>query len=421
MCAGGPLLRCNTGRARTVAVGPDRHALRVVECCLPAATVHEALDAPLTGLGIHCAGSPIDRLDNVVACVAHVDPAILIATRRPAGPVEAACHRAYVSANRSRVNCRLDRHLVVKAEATSEEQHEDQPLKPWLRHHTAAGKFGQPPNSPPKLESARSVGSGDGERRAYPAPTMGTTAPSSSLMMSPPKMQVCMVTVLQDEARWLPEWLEYHLALGVGHFFLYDDGSTDTLEASLGPYREAELVTLTNVSSLGPPPTHVLTRGWNDAGEPQQREVIFAPQYLAIRHATATHGHLCRWMAFFDVDEFVAVPSIAGGRAFATYLRRLEIRRPAAGGVRLFSVLMLPRNATDRKAPPPDALLLKSFIRRAIEGQRSAKDDPHHIRFKCAARPEALDPQVSHCSPPGSWTLAWQQWLVPMTAGIQVG
>jgi hypothetical protein len=227
------------------------------------------------------------------------------------------------------------------------------------------------------------------------------TAPSSSLTMPPLKVQVCMVTVLQDEARWLPEWLEYHLALGVGHFFLYDDGSTDTLEASLGPYREAALVTLTNVSSLGPPPTHVLTRGWNDAGEPQQREVIFAPQLLAIRHATVAHGHVCRWMAFFDVDEFVAVPK-AGGRAFATYLRRLEIRRPAVGGVRLFSVLMLPRNATDRKAPPPDALLLKSFVRRAIEGRRSAKDDPHHIRFKCAARPEALDPQVSHSCPAAS-------------------
>ena len=224
----------------------------------------------------------------------------------------------------------------------------------------------------------------------------------------PVKFTVAMVTVLQNEARWLPEWLEYHLALGVDHFFLYDDGSTDTLEASLSPYREAELVTLTNVSTLGPPPTHVLTRGWNDKGEPQQREVIFAPQYLAIRHAAAAHGHMCRWMAFFDVDEFVAVPSIAGGHAFATYLQRLERRRPAAGGVRLFSVLMLPRNATDRKAPPPDALLLKSFIRRAIDGQRSVKDDPHHIRFKCAARPDALDPQVSHrshrshCSPPAS-------------------
>ena len=77
------------------------------------------------------------------------------------------------------------------------------------------------------------------------------------------------------------------------------------------------------------------------------------------------------------------------------------------GGVRLFSVLMLPRNATDNTAPPPDALLLKSFIRRAIEGQRSSRDDPHHIRFKCAARPEALDPQVSHSSPHGRWKLAW--------------
>ena len=77
-------------------------------------------------------------------------------------------------------------------------------------------------------------------------------------------------------------------------------------------------------------------------GEPQQREIIFAPQYLAIRHAVAVHGHRCQWMAFFDVDEFVAVPSVVGTRAFARYLQRLQRRRPNAGGVRLYSVLMLP-------------------------------------------------------------------------------
>jgi hypothetical protein len=141
---GGPLPRCNKGRARTGVVGPDRHALRVVERCVPAATVHKALDALLTGLGIHCAGSPIDRLNNVVAGVAHVDPAVPIAPRRPARPVEAACHRAHISANRSRVNCRLDRHLVVKAEATNEEQHEGRPLRPRSRQHAAASRPNQP-------------------------------------------------------------------------------------------------------------------------------------------------------------------------------------------------------------------------------------------------------------------------------------
>ena len=72
---------CSPGRARTGVVGADRHALRVVECCLLAATVHKAIHALLTGLGVHIAGSPIDRLDDVVACVAHVDPAIFIAPR----------------------------------------------------------------------------------------------------------------------------------------------------------------------------------------------------------------------------------------------------------------------------------------------------------------------------------------------------
>ena len=41
-----------------------------------------------------------------------------------------------------------------------------------------------------------------------------------------------MATVLQNEAPFLPEWMEYHLlpALGFEHFYLYDDGSTDDLD-----------------------------------------------------------------------------------------------------------------------------------------------------------------------------------------------
>ena len=68
------------------------------------------------------------------------------------------------------------------------------------------------------------------------------------------------VTLVQNEARWLPEWLEYHLlpAISVEHFYLYDDdatgpGSTDGLVATLAPYRR--FVTLHRVSELGPMPT----------------------------------------------------------------------------------------------------------------------------------------------------------------------
>lgn len=46
-----------------------------------------------------------------------------------------------------------------------------------------------------------------------------------------PRFNLTIATLVQNEARWLPEWLEYHLlpAIGVKHFYLYDDGSTDAL------------------------------------------------------------------------------------------------------------------------------------------------------------------------------------------------
>ena len=87
----------------------------------------------------------------------------------------------------------------------------------------------------------------------------GAMAMSGAGGEAPPayRYNLAMVTVLQNEAPFLPEWLEYHAlyTVGVEHFYLYDDGSTDELAATLAPYLAAGLATLTNVSSLSPLPT----------------------------------------------------------------------------------------------------------------------------------------------------------------------
>ena len=89
----------------------------------------------------------------------------------------------------------------------------------------------------------------------------GDMAMSGAGGEAPPayRYNLAMVTVLQNEAPFLPEWLEYHAlyTVGVEHFYLYDDGSTDELAATLAPYLAAGLATLTNVSSLSPLPTTV--------------------------------------------------------------------------------------------------------------------------------------------------------------------
>ena len=41
------------------------------------------------------------------------------------------------------------------------------------------------------------------------------------------KYQTTLVLIFKDEAPFLQEWLTYHLTLGIDHFYLYQNNSTD--------------------------------------------------------------------------------------------------------------------------------------------------------------------------------------------------
>ena len=91
---------------------------------------------------------------------------------------------------------------------------------------------------------------------------------------------LAVVAIFKDEVRYLEEWLNYHLAAGVDHFYLYDDGSTDEPGEILEPYIEAELVDYFSVAG-----ENIMIPVYNDA----VRRFKFAARYLA----------------FLDVDEFI--------------------------------------------------------------------------------------------------------------------
>ena len=55
---------------------------------------------------------------------------------------------------------------------------------------------------------------------------------------------LAVVAIFKDEARYLREWLDYHLLTGAEHFYLYNNDSSDDYEKILAPYVEAGLVTL---------------------------------------------------------------------------------------------------------------------------------------------------------------------------------
>ena len=175
--------------------------------------------------------------------------------------------------------------------------------------------------------------------------------------ISKPRHALTVAVIVQNEARWLPEWLEYHLLpqVGVEHFYVYDDdsagaGSTDGLAATVAPYVEAALLTLHAVSSLGPLPTHSLTCA--SRGACHKRPLDFRQQAAMVRHAAATYGRLSRAMIFIDVDEFLlyeaADQAVRGasalhpdGRSAATAIVTALSARDV-GGLRLESSVMLP-------------------------------------------------------------------------------
>ena len=223
------------------------------------------------------------------------------------------------------------------------------------------------------------------------------------------RYNLVMTTVLQNEAPFLPEWLEYHLLRGVGfeHFYLYDDGSTDELGATLAPYVAKELVTLTNVSRMAPLPVtteipmeecrsdHVLKEDemprWVEGGRCIKR-LPFPQQVAVVYHAVRTYGALARWMAFFDVDEFVKLsPQYASMHVVLERILAMPQKQNgslALVGMLVDSGVMLPRRANDTRPPPRGALLTSHFVRQL----HMSLLPPAKTRFKCVVQPAWLHP-----------------------------
>src|SRR5277367_3568367 len=55
-----------------------------------------------------------------------------------------------------------------------------------------------------------------------------------------------LCSLFKDEAKFLKEWIEYHLLIGVDHFYLYNLESSDSSKKVLREYVSRGIVTLIN-------------------------------------------------------------------------------------------------------------------------------------------------------------------------------
>lgn len=96
-----------------------------------------------------------------------------------------------------------------------------------------------------------------------------------------------IAAMFRNEANYLKEWIEYHHMLGVDHFLLYNDRSTDHWAEVLEPYISSNLV---EVFDHNVPPGTPVFPIW---------------QMTAYKDALRRSKGNAKWLAFIDIDEFI--------------------------------------------------------------------------------------------------------------------
>ncbi len=111
----------------------------------------------------------------------------------------------------------------------------------------------------------------------------------------PKKYTLSLCAIFKNEAKYLKEWIEYHRLVGVEHFYLYNNNSTDHYKRVLNPYVKKGVVTLIE---------------WPDyLGDLQEKEAYkwaFSTQIPAYENAIHVHAKdQSKWLVFMEVNEFL--------------------------------------------------------------------------------------------------------------------
>ena len=107
-----------------------------------------------------------------------------------------------------------------------------------------------------------------------------------------PEHYLAIFCIVRNEDPYIEEWLEFHRMMGVTHFFIYDNGSTDRTRDILSQYQADGIATVV--------PWDNFIMGWEGVAGATGRM-----QRLAMLHCLANFGHQAEWIAFIDLDEFL--------------------------------------------------------------------------------------------------------------------
>jgi hypothetical protein len=186
---------------------------------------------------------------------------------------------------------------------------------------------------------------------------------SKHLMITPPEAKpgrhgVAIAAMVKNEADYIADWALFHRGVGVRHFYIYDDGSSDDSIAILRDILAPGELTVTP---------------WIIGMLDVSMEKPLNAQVLAYAHAILNHGADYRWMAFIDVDEFL-LPKTG------------DTVEEALAGVDGFPNISLPWHmfATSGHKARPQGSILRNFT---LRGREPIGRKKNITNFKCVVDP----------------------------------
>ena len=121
-------------------------------------------------------------------------------------------------------------------------------------------------------------------------------------------MNCAIIAIVKYEEKYIVDWLDWHIKIGVNHFYLYDDNDEDyvpKLEPIIKNYIDDGIVTLLNKNDFE---EFLDLRGPHKDNSPDHKKQV-NKQMNVYTHFFNKYKHLHDYIGFFDIDEYIKIPN----------------------------------------------------------------------------------------------------------------
>lgn len=181
-------------------------------------------------------------------------------------------------------------------------------------------------------------------------------------------VKLAVVAIMKDEEKFIEEWICYYLTLGVGHFYLYNNGDFEKTNKILEPYIKKGFVTHIPFADF---PNMPYDR------KKKERLKEHNMQYLAYGDFLIRYKQNAKWILKVDLDEFVYPSKSSGFTTIVDYLKHLE-----QNDVVYVTIPSFYFGASNHEKSP-HGLVIENYTQRRPKSQT----------YKCMARTDYILPQ----------------------------